>query len=117
MSGVRKSFQCGKKRHAITMETKVDIIKRHKKGEKCVDIARVYQMNESTIRTFIKDKERIIQHVKSAAPMQSTIISKRRGHLIEEMENLLQTWIKDSRQQRIPISLMLIQEKALSLRT
>ena len=71
-------------------------------------------MNESTTRIVIKDKKRIIQHVKSAAPMQSTITSKRRGHLIEEMENLLQTWIEDLHQQHIPISLMLIQEKALS---
>ena len=46
MSGVRKNVQCGKKRHAITMETKVDIIKRHKKGEKCVDIAHVERIND-----------------------------------------------------------------------
>jgi transposase-like protein len=46
----------GKKRRVITMETKVEIIKRHEKGNKYVDTARAYGMNESTVRTIIKDK-------------------------------------------------------------
>jgi hypothetical protein len=54
-----------------------------------VDIARAYRMNESTVRTIIKDKVRIMQHVKSSVPVQSTIIYKERGILIEEMEKLL----------------------------
>jgi hypothetical protein len=55
----------GKKRDIITMETKVEIIKRQKKV-KFVDIARAHEMNESTVRTIIKDKVRIMQHVKSS---------------------------------------------------
>jgi hypothetical protein len=35
----------GKKR-VTTMETKVEIIKRHEKGNKFVDIAHAYRMNE-----------------------------------------------------------------------
>jgi hypothetical protein len=53
--------------------------------------------------------------VKSSVPIQSTIISKKRGILIEEMEKLSLIWIENLQQQRMPISLMLIQEKALSL--
>jgi hypothetical protein len=47
--------------------------------------------------------------------MQTTIISKKRGILIEEMEKLLLIWIEDLQQQRMPMSQMLIQEKVLSL--
>jgi hypothetical protein len=52
-------------------------------------------MNESTLKNIIKDKVRIMQHVKSSVPMQSTTISKKRSILIEEMENLLVIWIED----------------------
>jgi transposase-like protein len=44
------------KRRVITMETKVEIIKRHEKGNKFVDIARAYGINESTVRTIKKIK-------------------------------------------------------------
>jgi Mor family transcriptional regulator len=46
----------GKKRSIITMDTKVEIIKQHEKGNKFVDTARAYKMNESTVRTIIRDK-------------------------------------------------------------
>jgi hypothetical protein len=72
-------------------------------------------MNESTVRTIMKDKVRIMQQVKSSVPMQTMIISKKRVILIEEMGKLLLIWIEDLQQQRMPISLMLIQEKTLCL--
>ncbi|ROT86069.1 putative tigger transposable element-derived protein 1-like isoform X9 [Penaeus vannamei] len=104
-----------KKRQAITMETKVDIIKRVERGEKMADVARSYQMNRSTIGTILKNKDKIMEHVKSSVPMQSTIISKKRGKVIEELEKLLSIWMEDCHQKSKPLSLMLIQEKALSL--
>ena len=54
-----------------------------------------------------------MEHVKSAVPMMSTIISKKRGKVMEEMEKLLSVWMQDQR--RVPLSLTLIQEKAKSL--
>ena len=61
-------------------------------------------MIDSTVRTIIIDGVRIIIHVKNSVPMQSTIVTKERGILIEEMEKMLITWIEDV-QQQIPISL------------
>ena len=78
-----------KKRQAISFETKVAIIKKLDAGEKMVNVARTYNMNRWTIGTIYKQKDRIMEHVKSAVGMQSTIISKKRGELIEEMEKLL----------------------------
>jgi DNA-binding NarL/FixJ family response regulator len=109
------SIHSGMNGRIITLETQVEIIKRHEEGNKFVDIARAYEMSESTVRTIIKHKAPIMQHMKSSVPMQSTIISKKRGILTEEMEKSLVIWIEDMQQQRMPISLMLIQEKALSL--
>ncbi|XP_066445361.1 tigger transposable element-derived protein 1-like [Eleutherodactylus coqui] len=119
MSGAKRkgSGDAGisKKRQAITMQTKADIIKRVERGEKMSDVARSYQMNRSTISTILKSKDRIMEHVRSSVPMHSTIISKKRGKVIEELENLLSIWMEDCHQKRKPLSLMLIQEKALSL--
>ncbi|XP_068246736.1 tigger transposable element-derived protein 1-like [Palaemon carinicauda] len=104
-----------KKRQAISFETKVAIIKKLDSGEKMVNVARAYNLNRSTVGTIYKQKDRIMEHVKGAVPMQSTIISKRRGKIIEEMEKLLTIWLEDQQQRRIPLSLMLIQEKAKSI--
>ena len=104
-----------KKRQAISFEKKVAIITKLDAGERMVSVARAYNMNRSTIGTIYKQKDCIMEHVKGAVPMQSTIISKRRGKVLEEMEKLLAIWLEDQQQRRIPLSLMLIQEKAKSI--
>ena len=56
-----------KKRKAITMEEKLDIIKRAEKGETPTNIGRSLGFSRSTVATIIKD--RILDHVKGSAPM------------------------------------------------
>lgn len=120
MSGVKRKGNSeangnAKKRQAITLEVKMDIIKRLERGERMSDVARKFNMNRSTVGTILKNKEKIVEHVKFPVPMQSTIITKRRGKVIEEMEKLLSVWIEDCIQERKPLCLVMIQEKALSL--
>ena len=55
-----------KKRQAISMETKVAIIKKLDNGEKMVNVARTFNMNCSTVGTIYKSKDSIMEHVKSA---------------------------------------------------
>ena len=69
-----------------------------------------YNMNRSTIGKILKNK--IMEHVKSAVPTMSTIISKKCGKVMEEMEKLLSVWRQDQHQRPVLLSLMLIQEKA-----
>ncbi|XP_068228074.1 putative CENPB DNA-binding domain-containing protein 1 [Palaemon carinicauda] len=104
-----------KKRKAITMEVKLDTIKRSKNGETLTNISRALGLSHSAVATILKDKERIIEHVKGSAPMKSTVITKQRSGLIIEMERLLELWLEDQNQRRIPASLMVIQEKAKRL--
>ena len=87
-----------KKHQGITMETKVKIIERVERGGKMIDIARSYNMNSSTISTLLKNKDKIMEHVKSAVLMTSTIISKKHGKVMEEMEKLLSVWMQDQHQ-------------------
>ena len=55
------------------------IIKKLDNGEKMVNTAHAFNMNRSTVGTIYMSKDHIMKHVKSAVPMQSTIISKKRG--------------------------------------
>lgn len=104
-----------KKRKAITMEVKMDIIKRSEKGETPTNVGRSLGLSRSTVATILKDKERIVEHVKGSAPMKATVITKQRSGLIIEMERLLVLWLEDQNQRRIPVSLMVIKEKAKRL--
>ena len=45
-----------------------------------VDISHSYNMNHSTISsTILRNKDKIMEHMKSAVPITLTIISKKRG--------------------------------------
>ncbi|XP_066879269.1 putative CENPB DNA-binding domain-containing protein 1 [Kogia breviceps] len=96
------------------METKVKIIERVKQGEKIVDIAHSYNMNHSTTGMILQNKDKIMKDVKSVVLMMSTIILKKHGKGMEEMEKLLSVWMQDEHQHQVPLSLMLIQEKTKS---
>ena len=54
-----------------------------------VDFTRSYNMNRSTIGTILKNKNKIMEHLKSAVSMMSAIILKKHGKMMEEMEKLL----------------------------
>ena len=64
-----------KKCQAIIMETKVKIIENGAR-QKMVDIANSYNMNHSTIGTILKNRDKIMEHVKFAVLMLSTIMKK-----------------------------------------
>ncbi|XP_008050561.1 3-oxo-5-alpha-steroid 4-dehydrogenase 2 [Carlito syrichta] len=49
-------------------------------------------MNLSTIGMILKDKDKIMKHVKSAGPMMSTVMLKKRGKVKEKMEKLLRSY-------------------------
>ncbi|KAM4688516.1 tigger transposable element-derived protein 1-like [Discoglossus pictus] len=103
------------KRNVITMETKVEIIKRSEKGQTPSFIGKALGFSRSTIGTILKDKVRIMEHVKGNAPMKESIITKQRSGLIIEVERLLLIWLQDQYKCNIPIGLALVQEKARSI--
>ncbi|CAG0894953.1 unnamed protein product [Darwinula stevensoni] len=74
-------------------KTKHEIIKLSDGGMKACEIAAKTNLDQRNVRTIIKDKERLLSEVKSARPMNYTIIRKRHG-LVAEMEP---TW-KDAGQ-------------------
>ena len=53
-----------KKCRTLTVEMKLDVIKQSDKGESPSQIGRSLDLNRLTIGTIIKDKMRILQHIK-----------------------------------------------------
>lgn len=100
-----------KKRRAINLEEKLKVIKQYESGKTVNVIARDLGWSHSTVTTILKNRTKITQAVKGAAPMKSTIITKQREGPIADMEKLLATWIEDQNQKRIPLSQMTITEK------
>ncbi|XP_064092997.1 tigger transposable element-derived protein 1-like isoform X2 [Macrobrachium nipponense] len=103
-----------KKRKAITMDVKLDIIKRSEKGETNTEIGRSLGLSRTTVLSIVKDKQRILEHVKIVGPNETVITKQRTANLVE-METLLVTWLEDQNQRHVPVSLSMIQEKAREL--
>ncbi|XP_066566163.1 protein UXT isoform X1 [Amia ocellicauda] len=88
------STSSAKKRKTLTLETKYEIIQLSDGGMKACEIAAKMSLAQTTVRTIVKDKERLLSEVRNARPMKSTIIRKRHG-LVAEMESLLNVWCLD----------------------
>ena len=52
-------------------------------------------LSRLTMATILKDKERIIEHVKGSDPMKAAVITKQHSGLIIEIERLLVLWLED----------------------
>ncbi|XP_017778301.1 PREDICTED: uncharacterized protein LOC108563966 [Nicrophorus vespilloides] len=104
-----------KKRRSLSFQTKVEILKLADQGQTTSEIATLYGLNRSTISTILKDKIKILDHVISSGSVDSYIVSKKRGSVIEEMERLLKLWISECSKTNEKLSMEKVQSKALSL--
>ena len=80
-----------KKRKMLTLECKLNITKVFDAQIKICELTKKFELLESTVRTIIKDKERIIEAVKNAQSLNSSIIRKYHG-IITEMETMMKLW-------------------------
>ena len=104
-----KAGEKKKPKKMISMEVKHEIIAKHERGVRIIDLANEYGRNPSTISTIIKQKEAI----KKLQPSKGvTIISKLRTNIHDEMEQLLLLWIKEKQLAGDSVSEAIICEKA-----
>ncbi|GFT24924.1 tigger transposable element-derived protein 1 [Nephila pilipes] len=104
-----KTGEKKKPKKMISMEAKHEIIAKHERGVRIIDLANEYGCNPSTISTIIKQKEAI----KKLQPSKGvTIISKLRTNIYDEMEQLLLLWIKEKQLAGDFVSEAIICEKA-----
>ena len=102
-------------RQSVTLETKLEILRRIDSGEKIVDICRSVGLAKSTVQTIRDSKDKIKEHSQSAAPLSVSKLTRKRNSIMEKLEKLLVIWIEDNNQRRMPMSQMTIQEKAKNI--
>lgn len=73
------------------MECKLNIIKDFEAKLKICELAKKFDLSESTVRTVIKIKKKIMEAVRDSQSLNLSIIRKRHI-IIPQMETLLQAW-------------------------
>ncbi|XP_068238626.1 putative CENPB DNA-binding domain-containing protein 1 [Palaemon carinicauda] len=100
----------GNKRMMLSMEMKMDIIKKYKTGMRLSVLAKEYGRNPSTVGTFLKQKEAI----KAATPKGVTVSSSK-SHRHDEMGRRLLVWITDQKMAGDTITEAIISHKACAI--
>jgi hypothetical protein len=92
-----------KKRKVITLDTKLDIVKRFDNGQTKASISRALGLSESTVRLILSKSDEYKEQGKVASTSFSIWCTRNRSSIFVEMENLLITWLEDCNQKLIPI--------------
>ena len=105
-----------KPRKSITLQTKIDVLKKADEGMRLKELQNLFGLAASTVATIKKDREKIISSAKTATPLSAKLATRHRPALMEDMERLLALWIDDIRgRENSPMTNTIIQEKAMSL--
>ncbi|KAG7171215.1 CENPB DNA-binding domain-containing protein 1-like [Homarus americanus] len=99
---------------AVTLDVKLDIVKRHEHGEGPSVIGRMHGLAPSTVHSIVKSADKIKEMARSATPLTATKVTRFHDAEIESMEWMLSTWIDDQTQRlTTPLSQRMIQQKAV----
>ncbi|KAJ8678478.1 hypothetical protein QAD02_014265 [Eretmocerus hayati] len=103
-----------KKRAKKVMDiaTKLKILDLLRDGEKISNLARRYEVNESTIPS-IRDNQEAIRAASANLGVHGKFTKINRKKCVVKMENLLIVWMQDMIQKKIPLSGAAIKEQAL----
>ncbi|GCC25938.1 hypothetical protein chiPu_0004352 [Chiloscyllium punctatum] len=104
-----------RKRQAITLEVKLDVIKRFERNERTCDIVRATGIKESTLRTIRDNAERIKASCIAGTSLSASKSVRSRPRELEVMERHLSVWIEDQAKKRCGTSFLTIKQKALSI--
>lgn len=104
-----------RERKAITLDIKLEVLRRFEVGEKLSQIAKALDLAVSTVATIRDNKEKIKASPQIATPSRASRLTRHRSAVMETMERLLRAWLDDQSQRNMPLSVAMIQEKAKSL--
>lgn len=102
-------------RNRLSLDVKLNIIQMLEKGHKVNSVARLYNLNESTIRTINKSADAIKTSIQEAIPTSSKLVKYRRDTIIVKMEKVLLEWLEYNNKNHIGLTIRIIQSKALSI--
>ncbi|XP_057651162.1 tigger transposable element-derived protein 1-like [Diorhabda carinulata] len=99
-------------RKSISLKTKMEEIRRLDSDECLTLISASLNLPTSTIRTIMKNKEKILSSATATTSSSATRITRSRNNIIEEMEKRLSIWIDDEIDRNMQLSQSIIMEKA-----
>ncbi|XP_048867189.1 tigger transposable element-derived protein 1-like isoform X1 [Brienomyrus brachyistius] len=102
-------------RKALTIEQKIEVIKRIENGEKMKSICLSLSLAQSTVHTIFANREKIRKSYVSNVGGGKMHRVTSRHEVFEKLEKHLVEWMGTQANQGIPLSTMLIQQKAMSL--
>ncbi|GFU84924.1 hypothetical protein TNCV_58631 [Trichonephila clavipes] len=82
----------------------MQVIKRLDTGERQSQIGAALNLATSTVRTILKNKEKILSWVTTTTTSSAPRITRSRNNTIEEMEKQLSIWIDDEIERKMPLS-------------
>ena len=97
------------KRKALTLETKIEILKHVDRDEKKSDVAREFNVPPSTLSTILNNRGKIAREFESNSDGKR---KKLRGSSYEEVDSAVMLWFNKVRREDIPLSGPLVMEKA-----
>ncbi|GFT70370.1 hypothetical protein TNCV_2658161 [Trichonephila clavipes] len=89
---------------SISLETRMQVIRRSDTGERQSQIGAALNLATSTIRTILKNKENLLSLAIAIPSSLQLELPLSRNNAIEEMEKRLSTWIDDEIERNIPLS-------------
>lgn len=113
--GTPKESEAKRSRKVVTIEKKLEVLNRYDRGEKTSLIVHATGLNESTLRTIRANADKIRASSVAGTSASSSQCSRARSTKMERMEKLLAQWIQHENKDNVPISMAIIQAKALSI--
>ncbi|XP_029781020.1 tigger transposable element-derived protein 1-like isoform X2 [Suricata suricatta] len=115
LGGIGLRHSAKRDRRSITLQMKLEVLRRFEEGEKLTQIARTLGLAISTVASIRVNKDKIRANSQAATPVSAMQLTRCRGVVMGHMERLLSLWIEEQKRQKLPISTLLIQDKARRL--
>ena len=101
-----------KARKSITLEQKMDILRRYNRGESTAAIHNMLNNPESMLRTIRKDRKKITAAIKASAGSCSTKVSSGQSNIMVQMEKMI-TWMGHWKRQSLNVTFDDTKNKAM----
>ncbi|KAG7159431.1 CENPB DNA-binding domain containing protein 1-like 10 [Homarus americanus] len=92
------SIVAKRSRVAVTLDVKLDIVKRYEHGEGTPVIGCVHGLPPTTVHSIVKGADKFKEMAGSATPLTATKVTRFCDAEMESMERMLSTWIDDQTQ-------------------
>ena len=97
-----------RRRKILTLDDRVDVLKRIDKGESCRSIATAVNCGKSQISRIRGDRAEILKEWESGARYDLKYVKRRKG-TYEELNTLVWEWFNKARSKELPVSGRLLQ--------